>query len=250
VIRTLDLGADKLNPRSAPTTDERNPFLGNRSIRLCLQNTPVFKRQLRAILRASAHGNVLILFPMISTLRELRQCKFLLAEVKEDLAEEGVAFNPEVPIGTMIEVPSAAILAGPMAREVDYLSIGTNDLVQYTLAADRTNEHVAELYSASDPAVLHLIQRVLEAARRAGTKVNVCGEMSGDPMYAALLIGMGLRQFSVTPHHIPEVKQIIRELTIAEAQLIAREAQRFETALEVTNYLREQLRRHLPDAMI
>jgi len=250
VIRTLDLGADKLNPHSEVESEERNPFLGVRSIRMCLRNRPLFKRQLRAILRATKHGNVLILFPMISTLRELHQCKFILEEVKEDLSEEGVAYNPDVPIGTMIEVPSAAIQAGTLAREVDYLSIGTNDLVQYTLAADRTNEHVAELYSASDPAVLHLIQRVLEAGRRAGTKVNVCGEMSGEPIYAALLLGMGLRQFSVAPHHIPEVKQVIRVMTVAEAELIAREALRLESATEVTNYLRQQITRLLPDALI
>lgn len=248
IIRTLDLGADKFSFRSEETADERNPFLGVRSLRLCLQNLPLFKTQLRAILRASAFGAVKILFPMVSTLRELRQCKFLLAEVKEDLEEEGVAFNQNIPVGTMIEVPSAAIQSPQLARDVDYLSIGTNDLVQYTLAADRTNEHVAELYSASDPAVLFLIQRVFDAGRRAGIPVNVCGEMSGDPVYAGLLIGLGLRQLSATPHKLPEVKQLIRSITLAEAEQLAREALRFETAIEVTNFLREHTRRALPDA--
>ncbi|MBX7106095.1 MAG: phosphoenolpyruvate--protein phosphotransferase [Gemmataceae bacterium] len=247
VVRTLDLGADKFNPRSEPVSEEQNPALGVRSVRLCLQNLPLFKTQLRAIFRAAVHGDIRILFPMITTMRELRRCKLLLKEVKEDLFEDGVPFAREVPIGTMVEVPAAAILAGPMAREVDYLSIGTNDLVQYTLAADRTNEHVAELYSAVDPAVLFLIQRVLDEGRKAGKKVNVCGEMSGEPFFAALLLGMGLRQFSVTPHSIPEVKRVIRSLTLTEAENIAREALLLETASEVMNYLRTQSRRLLPE---
>src|SRR5213078_3779263 len=175
------------------------------------------KTQMRAILRASAFGDVRIMFPMVSTLLELRQCKMILAEVKEDLEDEGIAFDRSLPVGTMIEVPSAALMSDQLAREVDFFSIGTNDLVQYTLAADRTNEHVAELYSASDPSVLFLIQRVLEAGRQAGKRVNVCGEMSGDPIYAPLLLGLGLRQFSVTPHNIPAVKRVIRSVTLGDA---------------------------------
>jgi phosphotransferase system enzyme I (PtsI) len=249
VIRTLDLGADKFNTASEAVYKERNPFLGVRSVRLCLRNLALFKTQLRAILRASASGSVHVLFPMVSTLLELRQCKMLLAEVKEDLEDEKIAFNPTLPIGTMIEVPSAALMADLFAREVDFFSIGTNDLVQYTLAADRTNEQVASLYSPSDPAVLRLIQRVLDAGRQAKIVVNVCGEMSGDPIYTLLLLGMGLRQLSATPHHIPEVKKVVRSITIGEAEQIAREVARLETARDVTSYLREQTRRLVPEVV-
>jgi phosphotransferase system enzyme I (PtsI) len=245
VIRTLDLGGDKV-PSFTESSDERNPFLGLRSTRLCLRNLTLFKTQLRAILRASAFGDVRILFPMVSTLLELRQCKLLLAEVKEDLEEDHLAFNPHLQVGTMIEVPSAALLAGPMAREVDFFSIGTNDLIQYTLAADRTNEAVANLYSPGDPAVLRLIDLVVQAARENEVSVNVCGEMSGEPMYALLLLGLGLRQLSLTPHNIPEVKKLIRSVTIDQAELIAREVLRMETARDVNNYLREQTQRLLP----
>jgi phosphotransferase system enzyme I (PtsI) len=249
VIRTLDLGADKFSITSEPVVEERNPFLGLRSIRLCLRNLTLFKTQMRAILRASAFGDVRILFPMVSTLLELRQAKMILAEVKEDLDEEGIAYNRRLPVGTMIEVPSAAIMAGQLAREVNFFSIGTNDLIQYTLAADRTNENVASLYSAADPAVLRLIQNVVGAARQHGIDVNVCGEMSGEPIYTMLLLGMGLRQLSVTPHNIPEIKKIIRSITLEEATHVAEEACRLETSRDVNNYLREQTRRILPEVV-
>jgi phosphotransferase system enzyme I (PtsI) len=184
---------------------------------------------------------------MVSTLLELRQCKMILAEVKEDLEDEGIAFNRRLPVGTMIEVPSAALMAEQMAREVNFFSLGTNDLIQYTLAADRTNEAVAYLYNPGDPAVLRLIELVVNAAQKHGVGVNVCGEMSGDPVYTLLLLGMGLRQLSVTPHNIPEIKKVIRTVTLEEAKQVAREALRLETARDVNNYLREQTRRILPE---
>jgi phosphotransferase system enzyme I (PtsI) len=249
VIRTLDLGADKFSATSEPERDERNPFLGLRSVRLCLRNLTLFKTQMRAILRASAFGDVRIMFPMVSTLLELRQCKMILAEVKEDLEDEGIPHNRDLPVGTMIEVPSAALLADQMAREVSFFSIGTNDLVQYTLAADRTNEAVASLYSPGDPAVLRLIDMVVQAASRSGTEVSVCGEMSGEPIYTMLLLGMGLRQLSVTPHNIPEIKKLVRSITVEEANQVAREALRLETARDVNNYLRDQTRRILPEVV-
>jgi phosphotransferase system enzyme I (PtsI) len=249
VIRTLDLGADKFSNVNEPAREERNPFLGVRSVRLCLRNLTLFKTQMRAILRASALGDVRIMFPMVSTLLELRQCKMILAEVKEDLEEEGIAFNRKLPVGTMIEVPSAALMAEQMAREVSFFSIGTNDLTQYTLAADRTNEAVASLYSPGDPAVLRLIEHVVQSAQKHGTGVNVCGEMSGEPIYTVLLLGMGLRQLSVTPHNIPEIKKIIRSVTLEEATQVAQEALRMETARDVNNYLREQTRRILPEVV-
>jgi phosphotransferase system enzyme I (PtsI) len=204
---------------------------------------------MRAILRASAFGDVRIMFPMVSTVLELRQCKMILAEVKEDLEEERIAFNRDLPVGTMIEVPSAALMADQMAREVDFFSIGTNDLIQYTLAADRTNEGVASLYSPGDPAVLRLIDSVVKAAQKHEVAVNLCGEMSGEPLYTMLLLGLGIRQLSITPHNIPEIKKVIRSITMDEAVEAAHEVMRLETARDVNNYLREQTRRVLPEVV-
>lgn len=248
VIRTLDLGADKFSSVSGHFSAEKNPFLGLRSVRLCLRKLDLFKTQLRAILRAAIHGDIRIMFPMISTVEELRQCKTLLNEVKEDLEDAGIPFKLEIPIGTMIEVPSAALLADVLAREVNFFSIGTNDLVQYTLAADRNNENVANLYNPVDPAVLRLIQMVVRAGRENEIDVNVCGEMSGEPLYTPLLLGLGLRQLSATPRKIPEIKRVIRQIRVDEAEEVARTALRLETARQVSTYLRNQLRRILPQA--
>jgi phosphotransferase system enzyme I (PtsI) len=248
VIRTLDLGGDKFTHASGLATHEKNPFLGLRSVRLCLRNLPLFKTQLRAIMRASVHGDVRIMFPMISTVMELRQCKGILREVQEDLEEARIPFKPDVPVGTMIEVPSAAMMADVLAKQVNFFSIGTNDLVQYTLAADRNNEAVADLYSAADPAVLRLIDRVAKAAAAAGVEVNVCGEMSGEPMFAPLLVGMGVRQLSATPRKIPDIKRVVRAVTLPDCQKLAAGCLELETASEVTRVLRDHLRRVLPDA--
>jgi phosphotransferase system enzyme I (PtsI) len=247
VIRTLDLGADKFSSVSGAVKDEKNPFLGLRSVRLCLQNLDLFKTQLRAILRAAVHGDLRVMFPMISTVDELRQCIALMEDVKEDLEYAGIPFKRDVPVGTMIEVPSAALLSDVLAREVDFFSIGTNDLIQYTLAADRNNEHVANLYTPADPAVLRLIRMVMRAAQGEQSKrpfeVNVCGEMSGEPLYIPLLVGLGLRQLSATPRKIPEIKQWIRRLKVSEAQGIAETALGMDSARQVNSYLRDQLRR-------
>jgi phosphoenolpyruvate-protein phosphotransferase (PTS system enzyme I) len=248
VIRTLDLGADKFVATHAPKVPEKNPSLGVRSIRLCLRDTPLFRKQLRAILRASAFGDVRVMFPMVSTLPELRQCVFLLHEVMEDLREAGEAFNSNIPVGTMIEVPSAAIMAPEFAREVDFFSIGTNDLIQYTLAADRTNELVADLYSPADPAVLRLIQGVVDAARKHGTGVNVCGEMSGDPLFTPLLVGLGLRQLSLAPNNLSAVKTMVRRLNVKDAEQIAAEALALHSARDVSSYLLRQRQRIHPEA--
>lgn len=247
VIRTLDIGADKFSAVSGLLSGEKNPFLGLRSVRLCLRNLPLFKTQLRAILRASAFGDLRVMFPMVSTVMELRQCRSLLRDVMEDLEAAGIPFNKAIPVGTMIEVPSAALLADVLAKEVDFFSIGTNDLVQYTLAADRNNENVAGLYDPADPAVLRLIDMVVKAARHEKVDLNACGEMSGETLYTPLLIGLGLRQLSATPRKIPEIKRTIHRLTVPDAEKLAGEALRMETAREVTAYLREHLRRILPE---
>lgn len=245
VIRTLDLGADKFSSVSGAVSGEKNPFLGLRSVRLCLNNRDLFKTQLRAILRAAVHGDLRVMFPMISTVDELRQCITLLEDVKEDLEYAGIPFKRDVRVGTMIEVPSAALMADVLAKEVDFFSIGTNDLIQYTLAADRNNEHVAHLYSPADPAVLRLIRMVVRAGQKEQIDVNVCGEMSGEPLYIPLLVGLGLRQLSATPRKIPEIKRVIRELTVAEAERLAEYALTLETARQVGSYLRDQLRRYI-----
>ncbi|MFO0824279.1 MAG: phosphoenolpyruvate--protein phosphotransferase [Gemmataceae bacterium] len=248
VIRTLDLGADKFSSVTGAVGAEKNPFWAS-AARLCLRKLDLSKTQLRAIRRAAVLGNVRVMFPMISGLvGELRECKTLLNEVKEDLEDAGIPFKRNLPVGTMIEVPSAALLADVLAREVDFFSIGTNDLVQYTLAADRNNENVAHLYNPSDPAVLRLIKKVVEAAEKQQIEVNVCGEMSGEPLYAPLLVGLGLRQLSVTPRKVPELKRVIRQLRLDEAKRLADQALNMDTARQVGSFLRDQLRRILPEA--
>ncbi len=242
VIRTFDLGADKLG-QSPGASDERNPFLGLRSIRLSLRNVPVFRRQLRAILRASAQGDVRVMFPMITTISELRQAKAILADAREDLEEAGQAYRPDLPVGMMVEVPSAVMMIDQFLPDVDFVSIGTNDLIQYALAVDRCNREVADLYHETDPAVLKLISMTVEAAQRHGKPVSLCGQMSANPLCTTLLIGLGLRSLSVPPANVPEIKQICRSTTIPRCQEIAARALRMESAREIDNYLREEIKK-------
>jgi len=249
VIRTLDLGADKLAGNHVPD-DDRNPFLGLRSIRLSLRSLPMFRTQLRAILRASAHGNVRISFPLVSTLLELRQAKMVLADVREDLEEHQVPFDRDVPVGIMVEVPSVVIMIDQFVQEVDFLSIGTNDLVQYTLAVDRSNKDVASLYNAADPAVVRLIHMAVTAARAGDVEISLCGQMSGNPIYTMLLLGLGLRQLSVTSSSIPEIKKVCRSVTIGHCEAVAQKALSLENARDIKNYLREELKKVSPELAV
>ncbi len=247
VIRTLDLGADK-QTQARSVNPERNPFLGDRSIRMCLHDIPMFKRQLRAIMRASTLGDVRIMFPMISTLMELRQAKMVLNDVTEELEDEGVPFRRDIPIGMMIEVPAAALMANHFAREVNFFSIGTNDLIQYTLAVDRTNEKVAGLFCPGHPSVLALVRDVIRAGARNQISVSVCGEMAGDPLYTLLLLGLGLNTFSMNGPDIPEVKKIIRSTTMENARQVARKVMSFDSERQVMHFLREETRKFIPEA--
>ncbi|HEY8748686.1 MAG TPA: phosphoenolpyruvate--protein phosphotransferase [Tepidisphaeraceae bacterium] len=247
VIRTLDLGADKYS-QSRAQSPERNPFLGDRSIRMCLHDIPMFKRQLRAIMRASLLGDVRIMFPMICTIMELRQAKMVLNDVMEELEDEGVSFRKDIPIGMMVEVPAAVIQADQFAKEVNFFSIGTNDLIQYTLAVDRTNEKVAGLFCPAHPAVLKLIRDTIRAGTRNSISVSVCGEMGGDPLYTLLLLGLGLNIFSMNGPDIPEVKKIIRSTTMDHARQVARRVMSFDSERQVMHFLREETRRIIPEA--
>jgi phosphotransferase system enzyme I (PtsI) len=236
IIRTLDIGGDKQLPY-LDIGHEMNPFLGWRAIRLCLDSPQIFEPQLRAILRASAERNVQIMFPMIATLAEVRRAREAVKRVQEQLAAEGVAFDAATPTGIMVEVPSAALMADLIAPEVDFFSIGTNDLIQYTMACDRVNEKVAYLYDPLHPAVLRLIRQVIEAAHRAGKWVGMCGEMASDLEAIPLLLGLGLDEFSMNAPVIPMAKELLASLTLAQAQHIAEEALAKSSADEVRAHL-------------
>jgi len=251
IIRTLDLGADKIPTSNGILAEVPNPALGLRSIRISLQYLEGFKTQLRAILRAAANappGSVKIMFPMISSLYEFRQAKMVARDVMDDLEEAGVPFQREMPLGMMVEVPSAAILAEHFATEVDFFSIGTNDLIQYTLAVDRGDPAVSSQYRTGDPAILRMIRMVVDAAEMSDRKVpvTVCGQMSSDPKFLPLLIGLGIRRVSVTPHSIPELKAVIRRLTIPQAKDIATHAEWLGLSRGVDNYLQGELTKICP----
>jgi phosphotransferase system enzyme I (PtsP) len=240
-IRTLDIGADKYPPYMRVPRED-NPFLGWRSIRISLEMPGLFKVQLRAILRAAARYNVRILFPMISSLEELRRARELLAEAQHELFREGLEHNPEIEVGIMIEVPSAVWLAPRLAREVDFFSVGTNDLIQYLLAADRNNPKVAHLYEAFHPAVISAISEVVNVARAAGKEVGICGEMASDPLATLLLVGMGFDELSLSPLFIPVVRKLVREVDHQTARLIARETLQMASVQEIKGYLVERYR--------
>ncbi len=246
VMRTIDLGADKLPSVPFPE-DEQNPFLGLRSIRLALKNPALFRTQLRAILRASVAGNISVMFPLVSTLLELKTAKMVLREAMEDLEEEGVEFDRGIKIGMMVEVPSAVMMLDRFVDEVDFFSIGTNDLIQYVLAVDRSNKDVASLYTASDPSILRMIQMAVRTANEHNVPISTCGQMCGNPLYTMLLLGMGLRSLSVTPGAIPEIKQVCRRVTIASCERIAERALELENARDVKTYLKEELTKAAPE---
>ncbi|HAM41350.1 MAG: phosphoenolpyruvate--protein phosphotransferase [Omnitrophica WOR_2 bacterium RIFCSPLOWO2_02_FULL_63_16] len=246
IIRTVDLGGDKfLSPLDLPT--EMNPFMGWRAIRFCLARPDVFRVQLRAILRASAYGNLKLMFPMISGLEELRRAHEILEGVKGELTREGLAFSPAMDVGAMIEVPSAALTCDLLAGDAKFFSIGTNDLIQYALAVDRVNEKIAYLYEPAHPAVLRLLKQILDAGHQAGIWVGMCGEMAGEPALALLLLGLGLDEFSVSPIQVPLIKKVIRAVEYHTAQAIAQQAMQFRTGKEVEAFLLSHLRQLVPD---
>ena len=231
-IRTFDLGGDKfLSHLQVPV--EMNPFLGWRAIRFCLQERDVFRGQLRAILRASAHGNIRMMYPMISGLEELNEANGLVEEYKGELRKEGLAFDENLEVGAMIEIPSAALIADAMAKRVKFFSIGTNDLIQYALAVDRMNEKIAHLYQPTHPAIVRLIKATVDASRKNKITVSVCGEMAGEPIMTALLIGLGVDELSASPPLVPQIKYMVRRLKLSEAQTLAEFALNCESGAEI-----------------
>ena len=244
-IRTLDLGADKM--ASETGLPERNPFLGCRSIRFCLERPKIFKQQLRAIFRASAIGNVRLLFPMISSHGELIEAKAVVEEVKKDLDDSGINYNRDIKVGIMVEVPSIAWTADIIAKDVDFMSVGTNDLIQYMLAVDRTNERVAHLYNPAHPAIVRTIKHVIDAGKEKNVPVGMCGEMGSDVEYTLLLLGLGLDEFSVGPAALPEVKKVIRSVSLVQAQEVATEVLSFTETKKSSEFLTEAAKKIIPE---
>jgi phosphoenolpyruvate-protein phosphotransferase (PTS system enzyme I) len=249
VIRTFDLGGKKL-AREVMGSKEDNPVLGLRALRLCMQHRDMFRTQLRALLRASAFGRIKIMFPLVSGVQELRQVKTLIREVRLELDAEGVAYNRELQIGIMIEVPSAAVIADLLATEADFFAIGTNDLIQYSLAIDRGNENVSYLYEPLHPALLRLIKGVIDAGKRAGIPVSMCGEMASDPIFAIVLLGLGLEIFSMNPSSIPVVKNVIRSVRYRDCRRIAEAALQKKTAQEIEEFIIESVAMRFPEGLV
>lgn len=241
VVRTLDIGGDKQLPY-LNLPEEMNPFLGFRAIRLCLEEQTIFRTQLRALLRASTFGNLKIMFPMIATLEEFREAKKLLLEEKELLQQEGTLVSEQIEIGIMVEIPSTAILADQFAKEVDFFSIGTNDLIQYTMAADRMNESVAYLYQPYHPAILRLVKMVIDASHAQGKWTGMCGEMAGDTIAIPLLIGLGLDEFSMSAPSMLKARNQINQLTQLEMKQITEKALSMQTSEQVKQYVKETLK--------
>jgi phosphotransferase system enzyme I (PtsI) len=246
IIRTVDLGADKMPIDGFPR--ESNPFLGTRAIRLCFERPDIFKTQLRAILKSSARGNVCMMIPMISSLTEIMQVKEALEDVRRELRQEEAHAGDGIEVGIMIEIPSAAVIADLLAPHVDFFSVGTNDLIAYSVAVDRANERVAPLYQPGHPAVLRMLRFVIESGAKAGKYTSICGEMSSDLNFTLFLLGIGLRNFSVAHPVIPDLKKLIRAVSIDEAKTVAEKAFSFSDGREVLEYLKAETRRFLPDA--
>lgn len=249
-IRTFDLGGDKFlsDPKLAKElAKESNPVMGLRAIRFCLQEIDLFKMQLRAILRAGVYGKTRILFPMISRLEEIREAKKVMAEVKRELKAENIPFAEDIEIGIMIEVPSAVLIADHLAGEVDFFSIGTNDLIQYALAIDRVNERVTYLYEPLHPAVLRLIKMIVDAGHKAGIKVSMCGEMAGEPAFTLILLGLELDELSMNPLAIPRVKKIIRNATRSESKKLFKKIMTMSSAAEIEGYVKDYMAHRFPD---
>lgn len=244
VIRTLDIGGDKELPYME-LPKEMNPFLGQRALRLCLENQDIFRTQLRALLRASHYGNLKIMFPMVAVLEELADAKKILSEEKQKLAAEGVAVSDTIEVGMMVEIPSAAVSADLFAKEADFFSIGTNDLIQYTMAADRMNETVSYLYQPYHPSILRLVRHVIDAARAEGKWVGVCGEMAGDLVAAPLLLGLGLHEFSMSAGSILPARELIGSLSYADWQPLAKQALSLRGHKEVQSFVQEKLERRI-----
>ena len=249
IIRTFDLGGDKLARGTVDISDELNPFLGWRAIRFCLENIDIFKTQLRAILRASAIGNVKIMFPMISGLDELRRAISILNECKSELHASKIGIGEKTEVGAMIEIPSAAISADALAREVDFFSIGTNDLIQYALAVDRVNERIAHLYEPTHPAVLRLLKMIADAAHAHNIWVGVCGEMAGDIALIPLLLGLGVDELSASATLVPRVKRAVQSLAIPECQQLVDEALKLETPSKILALCLELADKHYGDLL-
>jgi phosphotransferase system enzyme I (PtsI) len=248
-IRTLDIGGDKFLPDYSKNT-EMNPAMGLRAIRFSVKEIDIFKTQLKGILRASVHGKLRILLPMISGVEEIRQTKVILEDVKKSLTKARIPFDPKIQIGAMIEVPSASITADILAQEVDFFSIGTNDLIQYALAIDRINEHVSYLYEPLHPAILRIIRGVVQSAHKAGIPIAICGEMAAEPAYALILLGLGLDEFSMNPVAIPKVKKVVRKSRFEEAKDLVERVFQFKTASEIERYVRTWMAERFPQDFI